>query len=73
MKKLGTTNYHLISRGVNITGTFDPEECFYVFEESLLVCDAQEVYNFLKWVHENKKTFGHGNYEKVFAEYKKSN
>jgi hypothetical protein len=70
MKKLGVNNYNLISRGVKCMGTFDPNQIFCMFEEQLLMSEVDEIWNFLEWVHANDKTFGHGNYEAVFAEWK---
>jgi len=72
LKKLGDRNYLLIKRGVKSFGTFNPEEIMCMFEEDLYVSEAQEVENFLKWVHETGKSFGSGNYEEVFAEYLKA-
>jgi hypothetical protein len=72
MKKLGKANYNLISLGIRTEGTFNPDDIFYLFEEQLLACQIDRIYNFLKWCHNNKKTFGSGNYEQVFSEYLKS-
>lgn len=70
MKHLGRRNYDLISEGVKTFGTYDPDKILVAFEESLYIHEIEEIVSFLKWVHENKKTFGHGNYEVVFAEFK---
>ena len=70
MKKLGQRNYLLISEAVKCCGTFDPNEILPMFEERLYVDQYNEVVDFLTWVHESGKTFGSGNYEQVFAEYK---
>ena len=72
MKKLGAGNYALISMGVKTFGSYDPDEIFCMFEEQLYMGEASEIYNFLKWCHDNDKGFGHGNYEERFAEFKKS-
>ena len=69
MKKLGQTNYLLISQGVNMAGTYNPNEIFFYFEESLYINEAQTIFNFLEWVHKNGKFFGSGNYEAVFKEF----
>ena len=69
MKKLGQTNYLLISQGVNMAGTYDPNKIFFYFEESLYINEAQTIFNFLEWVHKNGKFFGSGNYEAVFKEF----
>ena len=70
MKKLGERNYILISSGVKMCGSYDPDEIFAAFEEELLCSQVDEIYEFLKWVHETGKKFGSGNYEQVFAEYR---
>jgi len=70
MNQLGDRNYTLISRGVGMLGTFDPNEIFPAFEESLYIDEAQEIWDFLEWVHENNKAFGRHNYEQVFKEWK---
>ena len=69
MKKLEQRNYLLISQGVNMAGTYDPNEIFFYFEESLYINEAQTIFNFLEWVHKNGKFFGSGNYEVVFKEF----
>lgn len=69
MKKLGKRNYELICRGVKTIGSYNPDEIFFMFEEELYINQIEEIYNFLKWVHENNKCFGHGNYENVFQDY----
>ena len=69
MKKLGQTNYLLISQGVNAVGTYDPNEIFFFFEESLYINQADTIFKFLEWVHKNGKFFGSGNYEVVFKEF----
>ena len=69
MKKLEQRNYLLISQGVNMAGTYNPNEIFFYFEESLYINEAQTIFNFLEWVHKNGKFFGSGNYEAVFKEF----
>jgi hypothetical protein len=69
MKNLGERNYLLISGGVNMAGTFDPNVIFFYFEESLYVNQADTIWKFLEWVHNSNKFFGRGNYEEVFREF----
>ena len=71
MKKLGERNYLLISQGVKIFGTFDPDEIFCAFEEQLYCNEANKIHSFLKWCHNTGTKFGCGNYESVFSEYLK--
>jgi hypothetical protein len=69
MKKLGERNYALISDAVKMTGTYDPIQTLCAFEEECYVDEIATIKTFLGWVHENGKTFGHGNYEEVFTEF----
>lgn len=71
MYKLGNRNYSLISIGIKITGSFNPEECFPAFEEQLYTDESKIIYEFLKWVNEDSKNraFGHGNYEQRFEQF----
>ena len=69
MKKLGVRNYTLISQGVRIEGTFNPDKIFFIFEENLYFNEAGTIWNFLEWVHKSGKSFGSGNYEAVFKEF----
>lgn len=70
MNKLGDRNYALISIGVKTTGSYDPEKNFHCFEESLYMHEAEEIWEFLKWVHNTGGQFGHRNYEEVFRQFK---
>jgi len=70
MKKLGDRNWTLISMAVKTVGSFNPDEVLHFFEEELYMDESQEIEDFLQWVHDNGKTMGHGNYEKVFTEWK---
>lgn len=70
MNQLGDRNYTLISQGAKTHGTLDPEEIFYIFEESLYMNEVEEIHEFLTWCHKNNKHFGHGNYEARFSEFK---
>jgi hypothetical protein len=69
MKKLGERNYLLISQGVSMEGTFDPNRIFFYFEERLYSGQADIIWKFLEWTHANGKFFGRGNYEDVFREF----
>ena len=71
MKELGIRNYLMIRSAVKDLGTYDPDQIFPYFEEELYMNQTQEIYKFLKWVHENKKVFGSGNYEQCFKEFKR--
>jgi len=70
MTELGERNYSLISMGVKAHGSYDPNAILYVFEEQLYVHEADEIEAFLRWVHTEAITFGHGNYEQAFTQFK---
>jgi hypothetical protein len=74
MTKLGSRNYLLISEGVKMLGTFNPNEIFPIFEEMLLGSQTKEIWDFLFWVNSNReeRAFGKGNYEERFSEFKRS-
>lgn len=71
MNQLGDRNYVLIERGAKMFGTLEPDRILPAFEESLYIDEAEEVVAFLQWCHNNGRTIGHGNYEQVFADFKK--
>ena len=73
MKRLGSFNYSLIWSAAKQSGTFDPKEIFSDFEEKLFAEEFDTVYLFLKWVTDNKKTFGHATYETIFQEFLSAN
>ncbi len=70
MTILGERNFTLISRGLKTKGTFDPDKILFMFEEELYTDECEEIEEFLQWCHDNNKTFGHGNYEYIFSEFK---
>tara|TARA_R110000851_G_scaffold329247_2_gene500958 strand:- start:4002 stop:4223 length:222 start_codon:yes stop_codon:yes gene_type:complete len=69
MKKLGERNYFLMLDAIKTTGSFDPKEIFFYFEENLHIEESIIIRNFLTWVHENNRGFGHCNFESVFQEF----
>lgn len=58
----------LIRRAVNSSGSYDPNDCMFMFEEELTIKQADQAHAFLTWVHENGKKFGH-NILEVYAEF----
>lgn len=82
MRKLGDRNYTLISEAIKITGSYDPKETLYIFEENLYVHEVDTIVQFLAWCHAGgtephpvhglpipNRGFGHGNYEERFKEF----
>ena len=67
MNKLGTNNYNLLSVGVKTTGNW--LEAYNYCYEQLFCHEAEELYKFCKWLEDNNKAFGWGNYEDVFQEF----
>ena len=68
-EKLGDRLYFMIKGAVKSSGTFDPDKNMYMFEEDLTCGEYNLIHAFLKYLHENNKTMGSGNYEKRFTEF----
>lgn len=62
----------LLLTALKHSGTYDPEETLPYIEEQLTGEEFDLASEFLLWVHRNERTFGHGNFEDVFQEYKES-
>jgi len=62
---------HLLMEATGRAGTFDPDECLYSVEESMTLPQYETAEAFLRWCHDNGKTFGH-NIMTVFAEFKQT-
>ena len=71
MKNLGERNYAIISQGIKGTGSFNPKENFYWFEEELFIDELDIIWEFLAWCHAGgtKRSFGRGNYEERFKDF----
>lgn len=54
--------------GCKQAGSFKPEEALIGIEEAMTQAECQDAMAFLKWVVENKRTFGH-NIDTVWAEW----
>lgn len=65
-KKLET----LLLMAVKQSGSYDPDETLHYIEESLTSAEYKMAVGFLTWIHQNKLTFGHGNIQERFKEYK---
>lgn len=66
---LGENLYNVISRAINTEGSYDPTQISYLYEESLTNEENEKVDGFLFWCYGEGKSFGRGNYEKVYQEY----
>lgn len=58
-----------VTEGLSVSGSYDPEESMYIYEESLTFAQASVMWKFLAWVHENGKTFGRNNMVEVLEEF----
>ena len=80
MKKLGVRNFTIIVEAIKITGSYDPNEIFFYFEEQLYIDESETIWDFLQWIVDGdtitrygrefpERSFGHGNYEDRFKEF----
>lgn len=68
-KKLSEKLQSLLIMGVGRMGSYDPEQVLSYIEETMTMPEVELVTPFLKWVHDNEKTFGRGNLGRVWTEY----
>lgn len=71
MIKLGERNFWIIYPSIKDNGTHDPNEIFFIFEESLYMEEGDEIWDFLEWCHRENKTICSRTYEQVFKEFLK--
>ena len=81
MTELGVRNFTLISEAIRSSGSYDPSEILYMFEERLYVHEADTIVEFLEWIIEGgyelkygfikdyHRGFGHGDYEERFTQF----
>lgn len=67
-KRLSAKLQTLLLMGCKQAGSFKPEEALIGVEESMTQSECRDATEFLKWVTENKRTFGH-NIDTVWAEW----
>ncbi len=68
-KTFPTRLYDKVARAVQTSGTYNPNENMYIIEEELTSNEFEVIRSFLSWCHLNNKTFGWGNYQKVYEQY----
>lgn len=68
-KRLDRLTRHLILTGVHDAGTYDPDLALMSVEESMTLEDFQAAEPFLSWCHNGGRKFGHGNIDRVYAEF----
>lgn len=71
-KKLTKNLKNLILLGVQRAGRYNTEEVLSHVEERMSFTESVTAEKFLNWAAENKKTFGHGNIDAVYAEFVKT-
>jgi len=62
----------LLLETTSLAGTYAPEEALCYIEERLTVQEFDDLYGYLTWVVEHSLTFGHGNIQSRYAEYRAS-
>lgn len=71
MKKFSPRLYTLVSGGVKMMGTFNPDVIMPYFEEQLTFAEVRALVPFLRWIEEDQehRAFGSGNYQQRYQEY----
>lgn len=69
MKYLGLRNYTLLEQGIKVCGNCGPEAVAYNVEQ-FYVDEYDTIVRFMAWVHETGLSFGSGNYEQRFREFR---
>lgn len=73
MKKLNAKVKALMIDAIKTTGSYDPKETLFLFEENLTFSEVEVVEKFMAWVaaDEDNRCFGTGNIDEVFARFTK--
>ena len=67
--KLSRILEHHLLEGVKITGSYDPQDVLSYIQEDLTPTEYDAVEEFLTWVDDRRKTFGHGNIQELWEEW----
>ena len=62
----------LLFIGLKAAGSYDPEAVLPHIEECLTATESEVVQAFLRWCHENNRTFGRANLDIRFREFQGS-
>jgi hypothetical protein len=62
----------LLIDGVRRAGSYLPDNALPFVEESMTADEYENALAFLNWVNAHGKKFGHGNLQKIWAEWRKS-
>lgn len=63
---------HLILEGAHHAGSYEPSKVLPHIEEHLTIGEYCTLEEFLAWCVKNGRTFGHGNIDRVFHDFKKA-
>ncbi len=72
LTKIPATLETLLPIACKMVGSFDTDECLMYMEENLTKHESAIATDFLNWLNENEKTFGH-NLNTVFNEFIEDN
>lgn len=61
----------LLLGAVKMAGTYDPDEVLVYIEESLTGEEFDASHAFLKWVQDNGREFGRGNFWDIWAQWER--
>lgn len=70
MKKLNRFHKHILIDAVKTTGSYNPDDSMFIFEENITPNEYYVLRCFLSFIHENKLGFGSGNIDSRFEEFK---
>lgn len=63
---------YLVLNAVKTTGSYDPDESMFLFEEQLTPREARNIRAFMTWVHLTGRKFGTANLSSTYQEFLKS-
>jgi len=61
---------NLLLRAVKQSGSYNPDDALSFIEEEMTLEEIRTATDFLSWVHQKELTFGNGNIEKVYEQFK---
>jgi len=67
--KLNRTFVTLLLQAVKSAGSYNPDECLHFVEEQMTLEEVKTAREFLRWVIQNGRHFGHGNIQAVYSDW----
>lgn len=67
--RLNRTFITLLIQAIKNAGSYHPDECLHFVEESMTLEEVKVAREFLLWVVQNGRTFGHGNIQAVYSDW----